>query len=414
MSNTIELNNVITLINGYGTALKYNGISGFEKYSNNIECSIMTNERFPNLYFLEFHKPYSITQSNDNYLDALIVKSKEAIDLTNFTELIVQGCENNDYSDGGLTAGAYVTLDTPNLPQSNAAYDWTGWIECVRTDKQNYFWEKHIDISNINGLHYIYFGTYHGTEQKYYTSITRICKISLVANDLHIDKLAGTDAVAIAYAIARNQESAAALQEMKKAYREGVKRGNDGVTQDDNYVDEVIDDSGSTPIEPLVDPNKPDDIDKRGADVYYTIQSGSGETATTYYLRIYTTDETGERGNDTGMYKYAWTYTLVYDLYDSNGQSVIDKQPISTRYSAGVAPLNAWYFKPSYVNYRYEDTSYNIYMYVEKVECSGQYITVHFVTVHAKTGEVYHGRNTTTVGVPEGATVVHTNSAKPF
>ena len=47
-------------------------------------------------------------------------------------------------------------------------------------------------------------------------------------------RLAGTDAVAIAYAIARNQESAAALQELKKAYRDGTvngDNGNDDVTE---------------------------------------------------------------------------------------------------------------------------------------------------------------------------------------
>lgn len=41
-------------------------------------------------------------------------------------------------------------------------------------------------------------------------------------------RLAGTDAVAIAYVIARNQESAAALQELKKAYRDGTVNGDDG------------------------------------------------------------------------------------------------------------------------------------------------------------------------------------------
>ena len=48
------------------------------------------------------------------------------------------------------------------------------------------------------------------------------------------NRLAGTDAVAIAYAIARNQESAAALQELKKAYRDGTvngDNGNDDVTE---------------------------------------------------------------------------------------------------------------------------------------------------------------------------------------
>lgn len=43
-------------------------------------------------------------------------------------------------------------------------------------------------------------------------------------------RLAGTDAVAIAYAIARNQESAAALQQLKKAYQDGMLDGDGDTT----------------------------------------------------------------------------------------------------------------------------------------------------------------------------------------
>lgn len=224
---------------------------------------------------------------------------------------------------------------------------------------------------------------------------------------------ANINAVAIAYTIARNQESASALQDIKKAYREGVKRGNDGVDNDD-YVDEVIDDDGNTPIEPPMDEDNPDNADKRGTDMYYTVQSGEGETAETYYVRIYTQNETGENYNDTRVYKYAWTYTLAYDLYDSEGKAISAENGISTYYSNLVAPSNAWYFKTSYINYRYENSGYNIYMYVEKVEFVGQTIIVHYVTIHAKTGETQRGTSTTIVNVPEGATVVHTNSEKPF
>lgn len=46
----------------------------------------------------------------------------------------------------------------------------------------------------------------------------------------HNTRLAGTDAVAIAYAIARNQESAAALQQLKKAYQDGMLDGDGDTT----------------------------------------------------------------------------------------------------------------------------------------------------------------------------------------
>lgn len=226
-------------------------------------------------------------------------------------------------------------------------------------------------------------------------------------------RLAGTDAVAIAYAIARNQESAAALQEMKKAYREGIKRGNDGIPDGNEPVDEVVDDDGNTPIEPPIYPGNPDEFDKRGTDMYYTIQAGEGETAENYYLRIYTLKETGVGKSETGMYSYEWTYLLVYDLYTSDGKAILTGEQIQTYFSNYVAPSNAWYFKP-HVNYRYENTNYNAYMYVEKVELKGKDIFVYYVREHAITDEIRRGYNYTTINIPDGATVVHTNSEKPF
>ena len=57
-------------------------------------------------------------------------------------------------------------------------------------------------------------------------------------------RLAGTDAVAIAYAIARNQESTSALQEIKKAFKEGVHEGKDTVIDQTDPIpnddDEIV------------------------------------------------------------------------------------------------------------------------------------------------------------------------------
>lgn len=51
-------------------------------------------------------------------------------------------------------------------------------------------------------------------------------------------RLAGTDTVAIAYAIARNQDSVKSLQEIKKAYCDGIKEGIDA------YEDKISIDTG--------------------------------------------------------------------------------------------------------------------------------------------------------------------------
>lgn len=64
-------------------------------------------------------------------------------------------------------------------------------------------------------------------------------------------RLAGTDAVAIAYAIARNQESAASLQEMKKAYKDGIKQGiKDGSESTEDFDSDV---PGDIAIDPIID-----------------------------------------------------------------------------------------------------------------------------------------------------------------
>lgn len=221
-------------------------------------------------------------------------------------------------------------------------------------------------------------------------------------------RLAGADAAAITYAIAKNNETMSALEDIIKSYREGVKEGDDG----DSEVTEVIDEDGNVPVEPPMDEDDPDDVDLRGADVYYTVETPDG---TLYYLRIYTLKETGIGSSERGSYEYAWTYLLVYDLYDENGSAIKTEMPINTYYSAYVVPSNVWYFKPSHVAADYVNTGYNIYMYVEKVRFTGESIVVHWVTVHAVNDEVNRGTAVTTVkGIPDGATIIHTSTSRPF
>ena len=126
-------------------------------------------------------------------------------------------------------------------------------------------------------------------------------------------RLAGTDAVAIAYAIARNQESSLALQEMKKAYRDGVKQGvKDGAdtTEDveedlppNKRVEVTIEESA------IVDPF----VGDMTKGVYFTGGSGIPEGG---YLKIYL-DKAYETYYETT--NSAWRGRLIFELYDADG-----------------------------------------------------------------------------------------------
>lgn len=128
-------------------------------------------------------------------------------------------------------------------------------------------------------------------------------------------RLAGTDAVAIAYAIARNQESTAALQQLKKAYQDGMLDG-DGKTTPTYETDDP---------EPTIktDPENDDTHGQTGdgtvidvsKGVWLTYNDDSGNPSA--YVRVYTDNYFWDRSL-SGSYDWRKRRICV-DIYSADG-----------------------------------------------------------------------------------------------
>lgn len=222
-------------------------------------------------------------------------------------------------------------------------------------------------------------------------------------------QMAGADAAAIAWCMATTLQQAKSLQNQLLSYRKGIIDGDDEGT-----TNEVIDDEGSTPIEIPVDPEEtdPDKVEKvaeRGVTMFYTAEDS--ETGEKYYIRIYINDEEGTGSSELGTYVYRYADTLVYDLYDSNG-NVIKTAGIETYWNY-VVPSTSWFITPEYVGYGYE--GYDTTMYVNKVSVSGRYIIVDYTLINNSYKTTSRNQSVTTItNLPEGTAIIRTTSEKPF
>lgn len=223
-------------------------------------------------------------------------------------------------------------------------------------------------------------------------------------------RLAGTDAVAIAYAIARNQESASSLQQLKKAYRDGTLNGDD-----ENTSEEYTED-GSQPIGIDQDPTNPNpdkkptspgitDMSENGG-VFYTAET-DGETPEQYYIKIYTDGETGSdtAGEGTGRVSYVYTYHLCYAIYYADGTL----KTSGTFGGNGGISRNYWYYKVR-VN-----GVYTAYYWISGVSINGNKYTVTISGLVVSTGKQTTEQITGTfTSLPDNVSITTTTNVNPF
>ena len=149
-------------------------------------------------------------------------------------------------------------------------------------------------------------------------------------------RLAGTDAVAIAYAIARNQESAAALQDMKKAYQQGMLNGNGDTTPD--YENDDPTPPGLSPIIDENDPEKSDNTAVAGDDGVVDMENGLWHIYTdnngniTGYVNLYFDGYVYKGYSSDGVLVHYKRNFLHCDAYDASG-NLVYKSPYSNQTS---------------------------------------------------------------------------------
>lgn len=253
----------------------------------------------------------------------LMCETTNPVNLTDYTELKAElTCPTSNPSD-------YSRFGIGKEPITNNY----GGVELV-SDPIGKIGNKQIvtlDISNIDGFYYINLMADNGNEMI-------IHKVWLDGGSDIPDtpsRLAGTDAVAIAYAIARNQESAAALQEIKKAYREGLIEG-------DNGSGEVIEPYETT--DPVIDiPTGEDDkitepacIDLTRGGLWLKYQNPEDETDIRT-VKIYLTEDTV--GVNGGYNSFYGNHYIAVDIFDK------DNQLIKTLYMLGNDGNKQWYYE---------------------------------------------------------------------
>lgn len=136
------------------------------------------------------------------------------------------------YIDGKLVAsnGLYINQSVDNLCINTGAYN--GAIPTVVKHSANVY-VKYIGYAKDN----------HSELQIQQNSDWLLVQYGLKIPEKDL-RLAGTDAVAIAYAIAKNTESASSLQEIAKNYKDGIREGNDTVVDKTDPIpnddDEIV------------------------------------------------------------------------------------------------------------------------------------------------------------------------------
>ena len=143
-------------------------------------------------------KSYSISHSTGGYTDASIFKLKQSIDLTNYAKIKITCLLFHDYSNT-MTVGSYCRLTNnaediiiPTAASSldtAISYDWGDWNQIyagqIPTGVER-FATITLDVSKLEGIYELYFGTYHGVETSDYTAYNGVVEVELYTKEEEI------------------------------------------------------------------------------------------------------------------------------------------------------------------------------------------------------------------------------------
>lgn len=177
-----------TLFDGTGGAWSYSGgLTGFQRVAGNQPYSGIGSEAYTSgAKVLRLSKAYRLEDSEDNYTDAIIIRSNEQINLSGYSKLRILAFAFTNYV-GGLDGKVYFEVGEPGAAVPGKAYDFSAWKLVGSCDgfSTNYSepgvpkWYE-INISTLSGNQYLNFGVYHGSQVYAYTSYFDIHKIILI------------------------------------------------------------------------------------------------------------------------------------------------------------------------------------------------------------------------------------------
>lgn len=176
-----------TLFDGSGGAWSYlGGLTGFRRIAGNQPYSGIGSEAYTSgAKVLRLSKAYRLEDSEDNYTDAIIIRSNEQINLSGYSKLRILAFAFTNYV--GLDGKVYFEVGEPGAAVPGKAYDFSAWKLVGSCDgfSTNYSepgvpkWYE-VDVSALSGNQYLNFGVYHGSQVYAYTSYFDIHKIILI------------------------------------------------------------------------------------------------------------------------------------------------------------------------------------------------------------------------------------------
>ena len=176
-----------TLFDGTGGAWSYSGgLTGFQRVAGNQPYSGISPEAYTSgAKVLRLSKGYRLEDSEDNYTDAIIIRSNEQINLSGYSKLRILAFAFTNYV--GLDGKVYFEVGEPGAAVPGKAYDFSAWKLVGSCDgfSTNYSepgtpkWYE-ADVSALGGNQYLNFGVYHGSQVYAYTSYFDIHKIILI------------------------------------------------------------------------------------------------------------------------------------------------------------------------------------------------------------------------------------------
>ena len=176
-----------TLFDGTSGAWSYSGgLTGFRRIAGNQPYSGIGSEAYTSgAKVLRLSKAYRLEDSEDNYTDAIIIRSNERINLSGYSKLRILAFAFTNYV--GLDGKVYFESGEPGAASSGKAYDFSAWKLVGSCDgfSTNYSepgtpkWYE-ADVSALGGNQYLNFGVYHGSQVYAYTSYFDIRKIILI------------------------------------------------------------------------------------------------------------------------------------------------------------------------------------------------------------------------------------------
>ena len=176
-----------TLFDGTGGAWSYSGgLTGFRRIAGNQPYSGIGPEAYTSgAKVLRLSKAYRLEDSEDNYTDAIIIRSNEQINLSGYSKLRILAFAFTNYV--GLDGKVYFESGEPGAAVTGKVYDFSAWklVGSCGGFSTNYSepgtpkWYE-VDLKALSGNQYLNFGVYHGSQVYAYTSYFDIHKIILI------------------------------------------------------------------------------------------------------------------------------------------------------------------------------------------------------------------------------------------